>query len=189
MNLTRSERMDTFAQHEAQSETLALALDQHRTSLMHFMLKRLRNRTDAEDAVQETSLRAFNYHQRLHSIESPTALLYRIAQRVAVDFQRRARSHRMDASCSLDDVQLLSDAPSPEQLAVAAQELSRLVDALERLPSKCQDVFILSRMEGLSYPEIGARCGISVKMVEKYISRALAELRLLGGQGLPPRLG
>lgn len=160
----------------ASPQALARVLEQHRLSLRHFLRKRLRSDEDVEDAVQETSLRLFNYQVR-HEIESQAALLYHIAERVAIDFRRRAQSHRADAHCSLEDVHLLSDAPLPEQLVSAEQDLTRLIDALERLSARCQDVFVLSRMEGLSYPQIARRCGISVKMVEKYMSRALRELR------------
>jgi RNA polymerase sigma factor (sigma-70 family) len=161
---------------ESSADDLMRVLEEHRASLRVFLRKRLRNEEDVNDALQETSLRLFNF--QAHSVaQSPTALIYSVAERVAVDFMRRAHSHRASAHCALEDVQLLSQDPSPEQLASAEQDLGQLIEALERLTQKCQDVFLLSRMEGLSYPQIASRCGISVKMVEKYMSRALAELR------------
>lgn len=161
---------------EPRPQDIVRVLEEHRLSLKGFLRKHLRNEEDVEDAVQETSLRLFNY-QTQHTIESPSALLYHVAERVAVDFSRRAQSRCVSTHCPLDDIQLLSEEPSPEQLTSAGQDLALLVDALERLSPKCQDVFLLSRMDGLSYPQIAVRCGISVKMVEKYMSRALAELR------------
>lgn len=162
---------------DARREDFTRVVEQHRPSLKAFLRKRLRNEEDVEDAVQETLMRLFDYQAR-HTVESPAALLFHVAERVAVDFSRRARSRRADAHCPLDSIELVSEASSPEQVASAGQDLVQLVDALEGLSAKCQDVFLLSRMEGLSYPQIAVRCGISVKMVEKYMSRALAELRV-----------
>jgi len=42
------------------------------------------------------------------------------------------------------------------------------------LPPKCRQVFLLSRAQRMTYPQIAVHCGISVKMVEKHISHALA---------------
>ncbi len=176
MNVSAPAMMDLCAHDDSRVDDLMRVLEEHRASLRVFLRKRLRNEEDVNDALQETSLRLFNFQSR-NTVESPAALIYSVADRVAVDFARRAQSHRASAHCALEDVQLFSQEPSPEQLVSVEQDLGRLIEALERLSPKCQDVFVLSRMEGLSYPQIAACCGISVKMVEKYMSRALAELR------------
>jgi len=181
MNASSSAIVGMFARDEAVSSDLMSVLEEQRSSLRSFLRKRLRNEEDVSDALQETSIRLFNY-QAHSEIESPAALIYRVADCVAVDFLRRAQSRKASAHCPIDDVPLLSQEPSPEELASATQDLGRLIEALERLSPKCQDVFLLSRMDGLSYSEIAVRCGISVKMVEKYMSRALAELRMQVGE-------
>ena len=176
MNASAPAMMDLPAQDALPEQDLMHVLQQHRASLRNFLRKRLRSDEEVDDALQETSLRLFHYHSR-HAVDSPAALLYHVAERVAADFSRRAQSRQAGAHCTLDEIELASDEPSPEQLASAEQDLTQLVNALERLSPRCQDVFVLSRMEGLSYPQIAMRCGISVKMVEKYMSRALAGLR------------
>src|SRR3546814_15848193 len=57
------------------------------------------------------------------------------------------------------------------------QELELAKRVIGRLPPGCRHVFLLSRSHGLSNLEIAARCGVSIKLVEKQISRALRELR------------
>ncbi|MCE4354958.1 sigma factor-like helix-turn-helix DNA-binding protein [Xanthomonas hortorum] len=48
---------------------------------------------------------------------------------------------------------------------------------LPALPPRCRQAFILNRIDGLTYPQVAAAMGISIKMVEKHISRALAACR------------
>lgn len=151
-------------------------LADQRGPLHSLLRRRLYNEDDVVDAVQETYLRLLDYRSR-HPVESPAALLFRIAENVANDFARRAGSHRASAHCSLESVELPSVEPSQERQVAAEQELLLLVEGVEALPPKCQQVFLLSRMYELSYPQIAKRCGISVKMVEKHISQALVALR------------
>jgi RNA polymerase sigma factor (sigma-70 family) len=49
--------------------------------------------------------------------------------------------------------------------------------ALEELAPKCREVFVLHRFESLSYPQIAAELDLSVSMIEKYVSQALAHMR------------
>jgi len=59
------------------------------------------------------------------------------------------------------------------------QELeSSLQKALDELPLRCKEVFVLSRFENLSHKEIAARLNISTKTVEVQITKALAQLRI-----------
>lgn len=83
----------------------------------------------------------------------------------------------------VDDFELVSDEPSQERLVSAQQELQIVRQAILGMSPKCRKVFLLSRTHRKTYPEIAEICGISVKMVEKYVSQALAALRReLGGR-------
>ena len=53
----------------------------------------------------------------------------------------------------------------------------KIEDALQKLPEKCREVFILSKINGLKYREIADKLGISIKTVENQISKALRILR------------
>jgi len=184
MNPSASAILPVPVHDDDRSEAFAWLVAEQQISLKMYLHKRLRNEADVEDALQETLVRVYSYQAR-HTVESPYALLYHVAERVTVDFSRRAQARCADAHCELDDTNLQSAEPSPEQVATAEQDLAEMIDALESLSPKCQNVFMLSRMEGMSYPQIAARCGISVKMVEKYMSRALAELRSRVGGSRP----
>ena len=101
-------------------------------------------------------------------------MLFRIAINVANDLGRSEQARRVSNQVPLDGVELIADLPTPERQIAAEQDLELLYATIEQLPPKCRNVFLLSRVKRMTYPEIAQHCGISVKMVEKHISHALA---------------
>ena len=137
-------------------------------------LGRLRVRDDdVQDVAQESVARLLRYRDQ-EPPEAWTALLYRIAINVTRDRARRDR-HAPSAESAQTDAIAADD--SPEQHASDLEALSRVRAAILRLPPRCRAVYLMHRVEGLSYPEIARRCGVSTKAVEKHMSHALRELR------------
>lgn len=161
---------------------------QHHAELMRILRARLRNEEDAADLAQEAYARLMRY-AGTESEQSLRLLLFRIADNLLTDRWRRRQAR--------PEVQAFDDVLEAPAVAVeAAQE--RFVEQHERmrmfkravlaLPPKCRKVFLLSRIQGRSNPEIARMCGISVKMVEKHITRALAECRAQVGKFDPDAL-
>jgi RNA polymerase sigma-70 factor (ECF subfamily) len=144
----------------------------HHDALLLFLRRRLAVPEDAFDAAQETYLRMLRY-EGSRTIESPRSMLFRIAANVAVDQGRAAVTRRAADHLALDDVELASEEPSGERALASEQDLKMLVAAIDGLPPRCRQVFLLSRVDGMTYPQIARHCGISVKMVEKHVSHAL----------------
>jgi RNA polymerase sigma-70 factor (ECF subfamily) len=157
----------------------ALVHDLQRTEesrLRRFFLRRLRNSADAADATQETFLRLLAVPQTT-IIDNPQAYLFQIARSVA---SRTTARNAADAKLFLPAEAGLDqplDAPCQERIVNARQCLLLLAKAIEALPNRCQEVFILSRLHGMPNGEIAARLGISRNMVEKHIIRALINCR------------
>lgn len=146
---------------------------QSHNSLIYFLQRRLPTPDDAFDVAQEAYIRLMNY-EGSQDIASPSSLLFRIAINLANDLGRAGRARRVVDHCTIDGLEFDSGVASPEQQVAAMQELELLYEIIEQLPPKCQQVFLLSRVQNMTYIEIAQHCGISVKMVEKHISRALA---------------
>ena len=171
--------------HEGQPLSVHNTVRRYHDSLINFLRQRLRTPEDAYDVAQEAYIRMMQY-QNSRQIRSPSSMLFRIAINVANDLGRSDQVRRVSDQCSLDTVELVSDTPSPEREISAVQELDLLRSAIDELPPKCRQVFLLSRMRRMTYPQIAVHCGISVKMVEKHISRALAVcMKKVGGDGSP----
>jgi RNA polymerase sigma-70 factor (ECF subfamily) len=154
----------------------------HHDGLIKFLRRRLSVADDADDVAQETYIRMMKY-EGSREIRSPSAMLFRIAVNVANDHGRSAVARCAARHTDIDNVDLISDHPSAEREVLAGQNLDLLLEVIENLPPKCKQVFLLSRAGGMTYPEIAQHCGISVKMVEKQISRAMAAcLKKVGGE-------
>ncbi|RDS81712.1 RNA polymerase sigma factor [Dyella monticola] len=144
--------------------------------LLQFLRARTASEQDAEDAAQESMAKLMRYRES----EPPSAwkqLLYRIAVNVAHDQYRVAQSHHNKDHVALEGLEIATGEHTPEQRAQYDQQVARLSRAILELPPKCQRVYLLKRVHGLSHADIASRCGISVKMVEKHLATALAQLR------------
>jgi RNA polymerase sigma factor (sigma-70 family) len=164
----------------ADSEHLSVeqAFRRYHANLMHFLRGRLHNEEDAADIAQETYARLLQSYRDVIDVETARTLMFRIAVNAANDLGRRRRSHFASEHGPIDEgMPLAAGAPSQEREVAGQQDLNVLFAAIESLPPKCQQVFLLNRIDCMTYPQIASHCGISVKMVEKHIVKALAALR------------
>ncbi|MBB3945149.1 RNA polymerase sigma-70 factor (ECF subfamily) [Rhizobium skierniewicense] len=143
---------------------------------MRFFRHRLRDREDAADAMQETALRVLQVSQTT-SIENPQAYLFQIAKSVArLTIIKQSRERPLLVSLE-DELGVACDRPDQEQIVNGRQHLVAMTREIEALPKRCQQVFVLSRINGLPNGEIATRLGISRNMVEKHIIKALLHCR------------
>lgn len=142
-------------------------------SLVSFLRQRLRIADDATDVAQEAYIRMLQY-EGSREVQSPSSLLFRVAINIANDLGRSEQVRHASDHCGVDELDIDSGMATPERQLVAAQDLDLMFHTIEQLPPKCQQVFLLSRVHCMTYPQIAKHCGISVKMVEKHISHALA---------------
>lgn len=161
-------------------------LAEQREPLLGFLRHRTRSEADAQDVVQESMVRLLRYRDRQPE-EAWKPLLYRIAVNVLHDHARRFNSRCGEGheSLGMEVENLPADEPSMEQRLSDQQELARIRSLILQLPTRCREIYLLNRIEGMSYSEIATHCGISVKAVEKQITKALAALRKGVGAASP----
>ncbi len=156
----------------------------HEGELLNFFQARAPQPADADDLVQECFIRLLRYRRAMPE-SSLKLLMFRIARNLLNDFWRWNRRHRIEEPTDPADLAVESVAPSQERMAELGQELRRLERFLLSLPTKCRAVFVLSRVRGMSNQEVARHLGISEKMVEKHIARALAACREQLGAPVP----
>lgn len=159
--------------------TFEAFLNRERTPLLGFLRRRMPSEEDAQDVAQECLMRMLRYADS----EPPRAwkpLLYRVAANAACDHARRRAARHTDEHVPLEQEDLISDTLRPDQALARDEELAILEQAILELTPKCRQVFLLHRMEGMTYSEIADHMGFSESMVQKYISRALGSLAEVG---------
>lgn len=148
----------------------------HEAELRRYVHSRLHDAEDVADLMQECFLRLLRYGDA-HGEADLERLMFRIANNLLTDNWRAGRARHEREHVPLSSVDLANESPSQERHVAAAQRLERLKAVIDELPPKCRAVFVFSRIEGLSHAEIGEKFGISVKAVEKHITKALAACR------------
>ena len=131
----------------------------------------LRNRHDAEDAVQETFLKLYRNHTWT-AIEDERAFLARTAWRVAVD--RLPKQLPTDVEL---DHEPLSVTPSPEQQAIADSQHSAIHRMIDGLPEELRQPLVLSAIDELNSREIAAILGLPEGTVRTRLMRARQMLK------------
>ena len=149
---------------------------EHEPALMSFLSARI-HAEDAKDIAQESLLRLLRY--RNHPPAQLKPLMYRIALNTLHDHGRRLRSRHASLHDSLDDDtdRVPSGEPDHARRLANEHDLVRVRAAILQLPTRCRQMYLLNRVEGLSYTQIARHCDISVKAVEKHIGNALTKLR------------
>lgn len=153
---------------------------EHYRGLLQFLRRRTATEQDAEDAAQESMARLLRYRES-QPLMAWKPLVYRIATNVVHDQFRTALAQRSKEHVALDEQEIAAVDHTPEERAAYDQQVSRLSAAILSLPPKCQRVYLLKRAHGMSRAQIAEHCGISVKMVEKHLAKALTLLRRRAG--------
>ncbi len=153
--------------------------EQYRVVLTRRCTRMLGSRSEAEDAVQETLLRAWRHHERFQGRCRLDCWLHRIATNVCVDMLN-ARSKRAEpvdpASLQSAPLEGAADTDPAEQTLTDEAFRLALVVAIERLPARQRAVLALREVFGWRTSEVAELLGISVAAVNSLLQRARASL-------------
>ena len=154
-------------------------VDRHAAACTRFATRMLGNREDAEDATQETFLRAYRSLARYEERQAFRTWLFQILiNRCRTAAVRRQRRHRMFLVDD-DAVASASVRPAAEGSDLRA-ELQRVVDALD--PDQ-REAFLLKHVEQLSYDEMAAATGVGVSALKMRVKRACDRMQWMLREG------
>ena len=165
MNLTDKEYVERC--RDGHPEDFSSLVDRYQKPLFSYLAGRTRGERDAEEAVQESFVRAFLSLKKLRKPESFYSWLLGIAGRIAKE-QFRALAHRQ------------RDEEAAETMMVDANDSVEdypLEEAIAVLPETYRRVILLRYYEGLSCQELATRLDMPLGTVTKTLSRAYALLR------------
>lgn len=150
---------------------------------------------EAEDVVQETTIRAWD---RIEELREPAAVmgwLSHIARNAARDrlrwWKRRRRERFDEAGAALAALVAQPErAPLPDEALAGAQVRAAVARAVAALPDKHRAVLLLREADGMSYEEIAEALGVAIGTVESRLHRARAalarRLQRLAREGVMP---
>jgi RNA polymerase sigma factor (sigma-70 family) len=154
-----------------QRETIGELFERHKGDLLSYLTRRV-GREDAFDLLQETFARYMKYSQG-DVVADPPPFLQRIAINLARDLSRRRATEARYLDFGDPPVSAPSLDGSPAERLEAVENWRKVRSAVETLPPRCRDVFLLYMQDGLSVAEISGRLRISKNMTQKHMRHAL----------------
>lgn len=147
-----------------------------RTRLTRVIHRRVHCSATTADLLQDTFLRFWERPGLLRDVADLAGYFMITGRNLAIDHERRRKiAPFIDG---IDGLYTISDpTPSVEASTIGRQELLRVQAAVENMPPRARQVFMMSRIDGLTYVEIGERLGISPKTVFGHMVVALERLR------------
>lgn len=150
--------------------------------LVLFANKFLGDMQASQDMVQDVFVNLWDKADQFEIKESPKSYLFQavknvclnharhitIKQNAAIEFENKLRAQEQ---------QIEANTSSPYFSLIELELEDKINEVIESMPDKCREVFKMSRFESLKNKEIAEKLDISVKMVEKHISKALSILR------------
>ena len=138
--------------------------------LLRYCLRHVPRREEAEDAVQETFLKAIRYYDRYVHRGSCRAFLYRIAANTCIDLQRRA-------AAAAASIEALDELPEECASLERAQEDWSFRQRIRSLKPEQQELVLLRFGQELSLREIAAATGLPLRTVQSRLHAALKQLK------------
>jgi len=142
--------------------------------MFQFILKLVRSEALAEEITQDVFLKIWENRENLIHIDSIGAWMYTISRNKAINMlnemaarSAREKNYALESEWFAEGDELFKE-----------NDLYLLVDrAVEQLPQKCRQIFILKRDEGLSNQEIADRYNLSIHTVKNQLKKSYAMLR------------
>ena len=169
-----------------QDQQISEAISREQPRLRNFIRKRVADRDDAEDILQEVFYELIEAYRMMKPVEQVTAWLFQVARNRITDLFRRKSREAQDSEPAMrtedGEALLLEDLlPSPDAGPEAAYArsvlLEELDDALDELPQEQREVFIAHELVGYTFKELAAQSGVSVNTLLSRKHYAVLHLR------------
>jgi RNA polymerase sigma-70 factor, ECF subfamily len=154
------------------SSALRYLFDLHYLKLCQYAFTYLKDMNEAEDVVQNLFVDIWEKKGHLEIRQSLQQYLFRSVYYKclnALEYKQVRKKHVQDGQYQMGEGAANEDDREEKRMAIQ--------NALDKLPERCKQVFVLSRFEELKYGEIAERLGISINTVENHMGKALRLLR------------
>jgi RNA polymerase sigma factor (sigma-70 family) len=170
-----------------QRQDVGTLVTTYKPRLNAFIRKRVSNKEDAEDILQDVFYQLAKVDTAMNPIEQVAAWLYRVARNMIINKQNKKYEEELPSYQNDDYDDVLKDisemlfskqtSPSPETEYLRSLLWVELEDALSELPQEQREVFEKTELDGLSFKEISIETGISVNTLLSRKRYAVLHLR------------
>jgi RNA polymerase sigma factor (sigma-70 family) len=170
-----------------QRQEVGTLVTTYKPRLNAFIRKRVSNKEDAEDILQDVFYQLAKVDTAMNPIEQVAAWLYRVARNMIINKQNKKYEEELPSYQNDDYDDVLKDisemlfskqtSPSPETEYLRSLLWVELEDALSELPQEQREVFEKTELDGLSFKEISIETGISVNTLLSRKRYAVLHLR------------
>jgi RNA polymerase sigma factor (sigma-70 family) len=149
--------------------------------LMSFFLRRIKDRSLAEDLTQDVLLKVVRACER-GQIARADSYVFKVAINLLRDHRRRSLRTGPSLFLSIEEDRdghlesQLVEAISPERVLLSEESLADVLRSLEELGELTRNIFILFRLENMKQKDIAALYGIGQSTVEKHVVKAVVHL-------------
>ncbi|QQT25318.1 RNA polymerase sigma factor [Sphingobacterium spiritivorum] len=168
---------EEFVKHlsEGSQNAYELLFSRYWTHVFAVVKLLVKSQEQAEDISQEIFVKVWNRREDLGEVKNIKAYLYTIARNTTLDHLRK----KVLVTENLEQmIHYFTDHALTPVQRMEYKELENIISrGIATLPSKVKEVFVMSRIDGLSHEEIAARLDISVTSSKTYVVRALKLLR------------
>ncbi|WP_156762661.1 RNA polymerase sigma factor [Woeseia oceani] len=159
---------------EPSNESFDALVIRTRDALTAYLRQYLTTPEDIQDVLQEAYLKVYCVLRNKRNVEHmPSSLLYTTARNIALSRLRHRQVVARSAPAVAVSEELRRESRTAFQQLSRNERRRRLMRAVNDLPPKCREVFVLRMIESLSQREIGERLGIAVSTVEKHLAKGL----------------
>ncbi|MAM70989.1 MAG: hypothetical protein CMP91_07615 [Gammaproteobacteria bacterium] len=147
-------------------------VEELRPALQKFLELKVNSNAIAMDLTQDTFEKYLSIEDS-SKIKNIRSYLFTVAANLAKDNNRRERIYVVNADKNEQQPEPETGEPGPEEWLLYSDMQDKFKDTLQSLPRKCREVFYLRRIENLSSREIAEKFGISQRMVQKHLIKAI----------------
>jgi RNA polymerase sigma-70 factor (ECF subfamily) len=130
-----------------------------------------RNASDIADLKQDIYVQV--YQAALQSLPvHPRQFVFTTARNLLINRVKREQIVSIEAMADLDFQEIAEDAPGPDRTVLARDELLQLRIALDKLPDRHREIFVMAQIEGLTGRQIAERLGLAESTVSLHLAKA-----------------
>lgn len=175
--------LSTVPSERQRDAALTRTVHQERKRLADFIRRRVGNKADAEDILQDVLAQLVSSYSVTEPIEQVTAWLFRVARNRIIDWYRRKRpeslpaaSNDADAPLNLEDI-LFDPRQNPDRVYARSLVWTELAGALDDLPDDQRQVFVWHELEGKSFKWMAEETGVPLNTLLSRKRYAVLHLR------------